>query len=416
MAKFFLQEMVKVKQQTEAQPIEISPRKDRGQIKTENKNRPHRHIIWIVAIVAVVFLLFALSYFFSKAVVTVSPKVQDAILNENLSANKDSSANILPFDLVVISGEESTIIKAAEVKDLAEKAKGSVIIYNTFGLSLQRLDTDTRLEGSNGKIYKTETKTVVPGMAKDGTPGSVEVKIYGAEAGAEYNSAPLDFKIFGFKGTPKYAKFYARSKGEITGGIKGKFPFIPESQKESMVGELKNTLQAKLLKKAADQIPSGFILFKEAVFLDSKNGEIDYTSAKDSMLPVKLEGTLHGILFNEEKLAKKIAENKVVGYDGTEIFISNIRELIFSLSDKDSATLSNAKNINFYLSGEAKIVWKLDVDKLVADLLGKPKQDFNKILLQYPNVNSADLVLSPIWSRSIPAKKADVKIIVNYPK
>ena len=35
MAKFFLQEMVKVKQQTEAQPIEISPRKDRGQIKTE---------------------------------------------------------------------------------------------------------------------------------------------------------------------------------------------------------------------------------------------------------------------------------------------------------------------------------------------------------------------------------------------
>ena len=49
-------------------------------------------------------------------------------------------------------------------------------------------------------------------MTKDGKPGSVEVGIYGSSAGPEYNSIPIDFKIFGFKNTPKYAKIYARSK------------------------------------------------------------------------------------------------------------------------------------------------------------------------------------------------------------
>ena len=414
MAKFFLQEMVKVKQQTEAQPIEISPRKDRGQIKTENKNRPHRHIIWIVAIVAVVFLLFALSYFFSKAVVTVSPKVQDAILNENLSANKDSSANILPFDLVVISGEESMIIKAAEVKDLAEKAKGSVIIYNTFGLSLQRLDTDTRLEGSNGKIYKTETKTVVPGMAKDGTPGSVEVKIYGAEAGAEYNSAPLDFKIFGFKGTPKYSKFYARSKGNITGGFKGKTSAIPSAKKEIVVNDMRALLEAKLLKKATDLIPEGFVLFKDAIFLNIDEESFDY-SLGGEQVPVSIKGTFFGFLFEEKELAKKIAKAAIADYDESDIFISNIRDLTFTFLNREGISGNDVENISFNLAGKPKVVWKFDDNKLKSDIAGKSKQDFYQILSQYPNVLSADVVLRPLWKRSFPDDQDDIKIIVNYP-
>ncbi len=60
-------------------------------------------------------------------------------------------------------------------------------------------------------------------------------------------------------------------------------------------------------------------------------------------------------------------------------------------------------------------MWKLNEDKLITDLLGKSKKDFNQILLQYPNVVSANLSLSPIWNRSIPEKAKDIKVIVNYP-
>jgi hypothetical protein len=78
--------------------------------------------------------------------------------------------------------------------------------------------------------------------------------------------------------------------------------------------------------------------------------------------------------------------------------------------------LGDVKIINFNLSGTDKIVWKTDINKFTADLLGKSKNDFNQILSQYPNINSATLTLNPIWEMSIPDQAKDVKVIVNYPK
>jgi hypothetical protein len=426
MPKNLLQDMVKIKHVRRptqiASPKDVHPTNSAlGTVQTSPKALRSRYTLWFVATISLVFCLFAIFYLFSKATVTVNPKMQDVILNENFSANKDGGTEILPFNLMVISGEENKTIQTTEEKDVSEKAQGTVLIYNAFSSASQRLSIDTRLEGSNGKIYKTKKAVIVPGM-KGSLPGSIEVGIYGEKAGAEYNSSPLDFKIFGFKGTAKYAKFYARSKGEITGGFKGKAFIISDAQKLAAINDLKTTLQTKLFKKATEQIPSGFILFKDAVFLNIDDNNFDLLSSQDNMLPVKLQGTLYGFLFNEEKLTQKIAENKIDKYDGSPVYLPNIRDLTFSLSaqaglsDKDNISFGEVKNINFNLSGAAKIVWKLDVNKLSADLLGKSKKDFNQILLQYPNINSANLVISPFWKTSLPDKTKNIKVIVNYPK
>jgi len=385
-------------------------------IKDQEKNNKPKYMLWLVAVISFLFFLFALSYLFLKVEITVDPRIMDIALNENLSAGKNTDGVILPFDLIVISGEENKMIQATGEEDVSERAKGVVVIYNAFSSNSQRLDVDTRLEGSNGKIYKTQKQIVVPGM-KEGAPGSVEVNIYGSEAGEEYNSDPLDFTIVGFKGTAKYSKFYARSKGEIIGGFKGKAPVISDTDKSSAILDATNALQAKLFKKAVDQIPAGFILFKDAALLDIDDGNINSTSFSsiDNMVPITIKGTLYGLLFNEEKLTKKITENNTAQLGEGEIFISNIRDLTFSLINKNSVSFGEATNINFSLSGPAKFVWRLDENKLINDLLGKSKKDFNQILLQYPGVNSADLVISPFWKMSFPDKTKDIKVIVNYP-
>src|SRR3989344_1617125 len=234
MSRNLLQDMVRVKNSVsprERSVRDVSPNEDREKEKekipsqTKENNKKSKFRIYFVALFSVVFLLFALSFLFSKAKITIVPKTEEMSLNENLSAVKGGNAALgLSFDLVVISGEESKTVPGGEEKDVAIPAQGTVLIYNSYSASVQNLDIDTRLEGSNGKIYKTVKKITVPGRISENKPGSVEVGIYGAETGEGYNSAPLDFKIFGFKGTPKYDKFYARSKGEITGGFKGKSP------------------------------------------------------------------------------------------------------------------------------------------------------------------------------------------------
>ena len=186
------------------------------------------------------------------------------------------------------------------------------------------------------------------------------------------------------------------------------------------MGELKTSLHAKLFKKATDQIPSGFILFEDAVFLDMDDDAFGVPTADlTNAFPVKVGGTFYGILFDEGKLTKKIAKDKVKEYDGSPVYLSNIKNLTFSLTSPsalDAVTLADAKSIDFKLSGKATVVWKVDENKLVLDLLGKAKKDFRQILLSYPNINSADLLISPFWKRSLPDKKKNIGIIVSYPK
>lgn len=379
------------------------------------KERP-QYGLWVVAVASVAFLLFALSFLFTKAKVAVIPKVADVNLNETLSAQKTGSVedtNSLPFDLVVLEGTESKTVEAGAEQEVATRAAGKVIIYNTFSSAPQVLAIETRLEGSNGKIYKTDTKLTVPG-AKGNTPGSIETGIHAAEPGPEYNSGPLDFKIFGFKGTPKYAKFYARSKGDIIGGFVGKSNVVAPADQEKAVAELKIGLQSKLFKKAADQLPPGFILFKGASTLDIPEENIK-TATEAGVTTLSVKGTLSGLLFEQKKLTKKIAEASVPTYDGSDIYIPNIQGLNFSLVGP-GVSFSQMQDAVFTLSGSAKIVWRIDADKLALDMLGKKKKDFNQILSQYPSIASAQLVLRPFWKTSFPEKSKSIEVTVNYPK
>lgn len=425
MPKYLLKDIVikpkntnlEIRKKTESKEIE-KVLEDMGGDTNYNKSKP-RYFLWVVAIISVIFCFFAISFLFSKANVSVDPKTEDVVLNENLSADKDSNGSGLSFDSVVIPGEVSKNVPVTGEKDVSTAAVGTVLIFNAFSSSPQNLNVDTRLLASNGKIYKTQAKTIVPGMSKDGTPGQVEVGIYAEKAGQEYNSTPLDFNILGFKGTPKYYKFSVRTKTgtTITGGFIGKAPDISPTDKATALGDLKTTLQAELLSKAIAQIPDGFILFKDAVFLNTDDSNLSSVYNQDNSATLTLNGTLTGIILSEKELTKKIAEDSILKYDESSVYIPNIKDLVFSLPTQiDSTTLADMQTINFNLSGSAKIVWKLDENKFMSDLLGKPKNYFSQVLSQYPNINSAILTITPVWKMSIPDQDKDVKVIVNYPK
>ena len=437
MAKKMLQDMVKAKTadtkknwETEAvsnkkdESIRIVIKKEKnsfeysapevGQIDSTDysNNDGFKYGLWVVAIIAVLFLLFAISFLFSGATVTVNPKIQDIVLNQSLNAVKDSGNgsgnNNLAFDLMAIPGQETETVQSGTVQNVLARAEGMVRVFNAFSSFSQTLAADTRLIGSNGKIYKTEVKIIVPGMTADGTPGSAEVNISGSEAGASYNSTPLDFKIFGFKGTAKYSKIYAESEGDIT------VAQLSNAQKTNAVGELRTMLQTDLMEKATNQIPSGYILFKDAVFLNDDGGTTGIASSVGAV-PVTLNGTLYGFLFKVDDLTKQIVQENVENYDGSPVYISNLQNLTFAMADK-SVSFPDVTNINFTLSGPMKAVWKVDTDQLISDLLGKRKGDFNQILSGYSDIDSADLTIKPVWGMSFPDKSKDIKVIVNYPK
>lgn len=448
MPKHFLEDMIKTKRMKEEQRKESEPKEIREivetmEIETNYNPKKSKYLLWFVALASVIICFFAVSLLFSKAQIIVNPKTEHVVLNESLSADKDSDVNGLSFDLVVIPGQENKTIQATGEKKVSTSAVGTVLIFNAYSASPQRLDIDTRLIGSNGKIYKTKTASVVPGMNKNGTPGQVAVNIYAAEPGPDYNSSStISFTIFGFKGTPKYSKFMAVSEKSTTlsGGFIGNAPDISPADQITALSDLKTSLQTDLLNKAMAQIPDGFILFKSATLVDTDDANMSSVYNSNNTATLTLTGTLYGFILNEQELTKKIATDNIQNYDGSDVYIPDIKNLTFSLSAQadltpstssipttsvssaptalpstNSNSLADAQTVNFNLSGPATIVWKLDENKFISDLLGKSKKDFTQILSQYPNINSATLNLSPFWKMSIPSKAKDVKVIVNYP-
>lgn len=418
MPKHLLEDMVRVKSDRKYYP-KIEPEETEHLLEenTQYSKKKYRYMLWFVALVSVIFCFFAFSFLFSRAQVSVTLKTKSVALNENLSASLDPASDVLPFELTHLSDEASKTISLNE-EDFKESAKGKVVLYNKFSSSPQALSIDTRLEGSNGKIYKTKTKLVIPGMSKAGVPGQISADIYAGAEGSAYNSSPLDFKIFGFKGTAKYEKFYGRSVGDITGGIAGKSRQASDLQKMETQKELRAILENKLFNKISGQIP-GFLLYKDATFLKTDNIAVGSASPNGSVV-LTLKGSLYGIIFNEQKLTQKIAKDNIDKYDNSEVYIPNIKDLTLSLpaqaglSNKEDISSENVKDISFNLSGPAKIVWKLDSDKFTASLLNKPKKDINQILSQYPNIDSVLVKLSPPWVQSLPNKIENIKVTTDY--
>ena len=152
---------------------------------------------------------------FSGAKVIITPKQNRTLIDVSSVAVLDGSAEELSYEIMTIEETSSKKIAATGREEIEEKASGRIVIFNDFNTSSQRLIKNTRFETSEGLIYRINKSVVVPGQkTEDGekVPGSVEVTVYADEAGEGFNIGLMDFTIPGFKGSPRFAKFYARSK------------------------------------------------------------------------------------------------------------------------------------------------------------------------------------------------------------
>ena len=382
-------------------------------VMSQNENGS-RIALWGLAAISVIFLFFALSTLFANATVTITPKSETFALNDALlKASKDSPESDLTFQTMTLTDSETKTINSTSTETVDKKASGRVVIYNAYSSLPQKLIVDTRLETADGKIYRIDNAVTVPGTSTKGgetLPGSVEVSVHADKGGAEYNIGLTDFTIPGFKGGLKYGKFYARSKTEITGAISGKVYVLEKNDLETAKTELGATLEDKLVKKAEGELPKGFVLFKDASNFEILNSDATFES-ENSAVPVTLQGKLTAVILDEAKLANKIASVSLKDWNGKEdIYIPNLRNISFSLKD-DLAGISSAKEISFALSGQGKIIWKFDEEKLKSELLGKKKSGLKDVIRDYPSIARAEAKLSPPFRSTFPKDKKDIKLI-----
>jgi hypothetical protein len=366
----------------------------------------------------VIGLVLSLVNYFGGATVTVNPKTYPLVLSDMaVTAYTDPKEGDLAFQVMIVDDEVSTSIEAKDISHVERQAKGTVVIYNEYNSQPQKLKIDTRLETKDGKIYKTDKAVTVPGFTTKGgitTPGQVEVGIYADKIGAEYNGHPTDFTIFGFKGSPKYDKFYAKSKGEISGGQNGDVYTVPSADIAGAMSDLSTKLKTKLYEDAKAQIPVGFVSFENASIYDDDQPIPNVIDSTTKTVPITRKAKLSVVLFNEEKLASYLGKTTISQFQDGKVTIPEIKNFVFSFKDKnDSFLLKDAKTLSFKISGEGTIVYSVDSDKIIESLLGKKKSEFKTIFESFVGIEKAEIKLSPPWRTTFPTNKADARVVIS---
>ncbi len=371
-------------------------------------------VLWIIAVVAVVGLFVALSGVFGSATVTLSPKTAKAdTANTVLSAKKNATEGELAFEFMSLTEESSTSVEGTGGENSERKATGTVILYNEYSTESQPLLVNTRLETKDGKLFRTDSAVTIPGYTKTGTtvnPGFVSVKVHADVAGPEYNIQPSDFVIVGFKDTPRGAKIYGRAKTAMTGGFKGVLYEVSATDKEKALTSLDTSLRQKLKDRATKELPEGYAAFADSyVWSLEPPSSLEGSTAK---MDVTQKGTLIVPIFKREVLVGTLAKTAITGYKDEPVDSDNLDTLKFSYKDAafDPRT---ATVLEFTLSGAANFIYSVDTETLQVDLAGLSRKDFQETMAAHDEVESASVVLRPLWKRTFPKNPEKINIVVE---
>ena len=365
-------------------------------------------------IILVLVIAFLFSILFGGAEVTVHPKQETLTVNGDFTAVRENPAKgDLSYNVMTLESMQKKDLPATGTEHAEEKASGQIVIYNNYNESPQRLIRNTRFETPEGLIYRIDKSVVVPGLTKSGgatTPGSVEVTVYADEAGEKYNIGLTDFTIPGFKGSPQYEAFYARSKTPMTGGFVGDRNTVDDTALAQARDTMHEALKKELMDKVASQKPEGFISFTPAMFVVFTSDPIHDSG---NQVEVSEKATLYGVLFDEHALAKYLAAHTSSNFDGSDVEFTDTSKLTLSLAsnpDEEGPQPWQDPTFSFHMSGTAPIVWQFDEAKLKQDLSGRNKEAIQTVLSGYPGIDKAEVVIRPFWKGVFPTDTKEITI------
>jgi len=393
-------------------PLSFSRKVNEKEIDTEqifkkrSEKRGSKFGIWLIAGAAVLVLLIVAVFVFSGATVTIEPRQKN--IKVDIEAVAKNSGE-LAYETIAVGGVKTVYLQATGESKVEKKASGTIIVYNNYSSAPQRLIKNTRFETPTGLVYRIDKSIIVPGTRVESgkiIPGSVETTVFADLPGPNYNIGLNDFTVPGFKGTPRYEGFYARSKTTMAGGFIGNVPTAPEDKMNEAYASAEAELKQELTQKINAQKPDTFVWYPSALLFESVR-QVP-TAGTGSMIALSVNATSTAVVFSKSVLSNYIAEHSVTDYDKEPVSIDKLGDLIFT--PRFSAEANVGDPIPFSLTGDATIIWQFDSAQLKSDLAGKNKKDIFSIIANYRGVARVSAVIRPFWKSQFPDNPNKIKI------
>jgi len=323
---------------------------------------------------------------------------------KNITGN---SLLFIPGQYFSLSKSGSKIINTQDVKkETLLKSGGTIFIYNAYSSAPQKLVAQTRFETKEGKIFRIQNAIIVPGakmVAGKLTPSSIKAEVMADAFGEEYNIGPSYFTIPGFKESPKYAGFYAKSVEPMI-GKKINTEEFSKDELEKAKKELQNELAEELKNETLSTLKDSSDL---KIIDGASNVRIDELQFLPPKIIMKI--TWQTMLFREKDL-KFLVEN----------FISSKYQGLDNLNFNDIIQYPKASKVDFK---KGELFFTLDIDKenplsvdlnaLKKELSGRDENEIRSLISEKSFISSATISLWPFWVKHAPGNLNKIEIILD---
>ena len=127
-----------------------------------DKNKKKSKFPWLISVLSFFILIFVISLFFRKAFISVVPKTINTEINTSILLKKNPESEGIGLKIIELENESVKEVENQTISDVSKKAEGQVTLYNAYSKQNQYLLKDTRLQSTNGKIYKIKGETIIP--------------------------------------------------------------------------------------------------------------------------------------------------------------------------------------------------------------------------------------------------------------
>ncbi|MFH1671217.1 MAG: hypothetical protein ABH889_00345 [Candidatus Portnoybacteria bacterium] len=350
--------------------------------------------------------------------IIITPKIEerkfDLSLIGTVSISRiDEILNRLPLQEIKVVKSDSQEFVATGEKQLNEKARGMITVYNEYSSSDQALVATTRFESPDGKVFRISKNITVPGAKiEEGQiiASSIDVEVIADQPGSDYNIGPTNFTIPGFAGSPKFASFYGKSKESMSGGSIEKVKVVTADDIKQGEKILIDRLKADVDGSLEEQIPGDLKILEGGL----KEEVADISSTIEEGDPadkfnLSVDMVVRALLYKEEDLKDLIDLNLIAQIEDDKRPLSDTQKVKW----EDPLIDWNKGEAQLSLEVQEGLAFKIDAEKIKNELVGKKEVDVRKYLASQPEIEKAKVNFWPFWVKKIPKQEKKIKITVE---
>ena len=321
--------------------------------------------------------------------------------------------NRIPGQLFNVEKNATQTFPTTGEKEVAQKARGKITVFNEYGTTPQVLIATTRFQTPDGLIFRTLKGITVPGTKVENgkiIPGSISVEVIADKPGQSYNVPAGKFSIPAFNergDAGRYEKIYGRSDEAMKGGAIGKAKVVTDTD----FNTAKQTLSDQVTKDIQDSLKtqtSGLkVINASAIKLKEPESTAKIDEVADEFM-MAVSGAIKTVGFKEDDLKDLIKQY----IDKTKNLIAIPEKLTISYGNIVFNEASNILTFTVNIKGNGYA--KVDAEKIKIGLSGKNEAAIKDYFKGVVGVESAKVILSPFWVKRIPEDKERIKFQINY--